>query len=93
MTDEHTPTIMRERPQTAFERHAQTALVMLVIAVLVWVGQTTQQTAITVAEMAVEISYLKTEVTKPDGKFLEIERRLDAIEKKLNKMDPDNEGV
>jgi hypothetical protein len=46
----------------AFERHAQTALVMLLVALLLWVGNTTQRTSVAVAEMRVEISYLKEAV-------------------------------
>ena len=50
----------------AFERHAQTALVLLLVALLLWVGNTTQQTAVTVAEMRVEMAYLKVKVDVPD---------------------------
>jgi len=46
----------------AFERHAQTALVMLLVALLLWVGNTTQNTSVAVAEMRVEIVYLKNAV-------------------------------
>ena len=46
----------------AFERHAQTALVMLLVALLLWVGNTTQKTSVAVAEMRVEITYLKTAI-------------------------------
>lgn len=49
----------------AFERHAQTALVLLLVALLLWVGATTQGTAIAVAEMRVEIAYLKISVESP----------------------------
>lgn len=49
----------------AFERHAQTALVLLLVALLLWVGSTTQETSVSVAEMRIEISYLKASVDKP----------------------------
>ena len=48
-----------------FERHAQTALVLVVVALLLWVGKTTQDTAITVAAMRVEVAYLKATVEQP----------------------------
>jgi hypothetical protein len=49
----------------AFERHAQTALVLLLVALLLWVGSTTQDTSVAVAEMRIEISYLKAAVDAP----------------------------
>lgn len=49
----------------AFERHAQTALVLLLVALLLWVGSTTQDTSVAVAEMRIEISYLKASVDGP----------------------------
>jgi len=51
-----------ERVSSAFERHTQTALVMLLVALLLWVGNTTQQTSIEVAELKVEIRYLKNAI-------------------------------
>ncbi len=48
-----------------FERHTQTALVLLLVALLLWVGSTTQSTAVSVAEMRVEIAYLKMSVERP----------------------------
>ena len=48
-----------------FERHAQTALVLLLVALLLWVGAITQDTAVAVAEMRVEIAYLKMAVERP----------------------------
>ena len=67
----------------AIERHAQTLLVLILVALLVWVGGTTQGTAIAVAQMQVQITQLQVDVRKPDGKFNEIERRLDSIERQL----------
>lgn len=69
-----------------FERHAQTALVMLLVALLVWVGKTVQDTAIAVGRMQVEVSQLQAQIAKPDSKFKEIELRLQTIEKQLNLM-------
>jgi hypothetical protein len=55
--------IAHDRVSSAFERHTQTALVMLLVALLLWVGNTTQQTSIEVAELKVEIRYLKNAIT------------------------------
>lgn len=49
-----------------FERHAQTALVLVLVALLLWVGKTTADTSVSVAEMRVEIAHLKTTVDKLD---------------------------
>ena len=68
---------------SSLERHTQTALVLLLVALLGWVGMTTHQTSVAVAKMAVEIGHLKREAEKPTQKFNEIERRLDAIERAL----------
>jgi hypothetical protein len=43
----------------AMERHAQSALVLLLVALLIWVGKTTQETSVSVAELKIEIAYLK----------------------------------
>ena len=48
-----------------FERHAQTALVLLLVALLAWVGQTTQKTAVAIAELRVELGYLKVIIERP----------------------------
>jgi len=66
------------------ERHAQTVIVLVVVALLLWVGSTTQQTAIAVAKLSVDVAYLQAEVQKPNTKFEEIEERLDRIEQQLN---------
>ena len=53
----------------AFERHAQTALVLLLVALLLWVGGTTQKTAVSVAELRVEIGFLKAAIERPDSEI------------------------
>lgn len=53
------------RVGSSFERHAQTALVLLLVALLLWVGNTTQITAVTVAEMRIEMTYLKHKIDEP----------------------------
>lgn len=71
---------------SAFERHAQTALVLLVVALLVWVGKTTQDSAVTMASLKVEIQHLQRQTEPTARKFNEIERRLDSIEKQLQSI-------
>ncbi len=73
-----------EKRGTSIERHAQTVLVLVLVALLLWVGSTTQSTQVAVAQLSVEIEHMKRELQKPEKKFAEIERRLDAIEKALN---------
>lgn len=63
-----------------FERHAQTALAMLVVALLVWVGSSVQQTEIAVAELRIEIQYLKASFEKPTKRIDELERRVRDLE-------------
>lgn len=73
----------------ALERHTQTVLVLVLVALLLWVGGTTQQTAIKVATMTEQINQLRTQIREPDHKFKEIEKRLDAIEKTLGQIQRD----
>jgi tRNA(Phe) wybutosine-synthesizing methylase Tyw3 len=68
------------------ERHAQTVIVLIMVALLLWVGATTQQTAINVAKLGVDVTYLQQQVAKPDSKFREIEVRLDRIESQLTQL-------
>jgi hypothetical protein len=54
------------------ERHTQTALVLLLVALLLWVGGTTQSTAVSVAEMRVEVAYLKAAIERPDSDIVSV---------------------
>lgn len=47
---------------SVFERHAQTALTVLVVGLLAWVGVTTQTTAIDVAKLTVKVEQLEQEI-------------------------------
>lgn len=69
---------------SVWERHAQTVLVLLLVALLLWVGNTTQQTAVAVAEMRVEINFLKVAIESRNAQILNIENRLSDIERRLN---------
>lgn len=72
------------------ERHTQTALVLLLVALLLWVGGTTQNTAVSVAEMRVEIAYLRRQIERPNeglaqlnASILDIRSRLMILEDKI----------
>lgn len=69
-----------------FERHAQTALVLLVVALLAWVGNTTQTTAVKLAEITIQIDYLRRAVEIPNRRLDGMEQRLDQIEKELQAL-------
>lgn len=69
------------------ERHLQTVIVAILVFLLGWVGTTVQKTQVAVAQIGVEIEYLKVEVAKPNQKFQDIEKRLDSIESKLSKQE------
>ena len=70
-----------------FERHLQTIIVVIIVSLLGWVGITVQQTQVAVAQLSVEIEYLKDAASKPEAKFREIEKRLDRIESRLSNID------
>ena len=53
---------MIEVISNTFERHVQTVIAVLLGALLIWVGTTTNATSIAVAEMKIEIIYLKNAV-------------------------------
>jgi len=77
----------------AIERHVITTVTLILMAVLLWVGNTVQQTAVEVAAMRVQITYLQTQVATPEPKFARIEARLDAIEKELAHLNRDRNDV
>lgn len=83
MSDDHKANV------PALERHTQTVLVLVLVAILLWVGSTVQQTAIEVAAMRIEIEHLKQRITRPDNKFAEIEKRLDSIERQIAQLNPE----
>ncbi len=70
----------------SIERHTQTILVLVLVALLLWVGGTVQSTSVEVAAMGVEIRHLQAQIEKPNAKFFEIEKRLDAIERQLGAL-------
>lgn len=69
--------------KNAFERHAQTGLVLLLVALLLWVGNTTQATAVAVAEMRVELSYLKAAAEEPIVIHSDFDRQLGDLQRRV----------
>ena len=69
------------------ERHAITALTLVIVALILWVGNGVQQNQIRLAAIEVELAYIKRGMNNDNGKFTEIERRLDAIERALQRHD------
>jgi hypothetical protein len=80
--------------QPAFERHAQTALVLLLVALLLWVGNTTQLTSVSVAEMKVELAFLKGQLQKPHvhPELQDILTRIDRCERQIVNLEEDQHG-
>ena len=68
------------RKGTAFERHSQTGLTLLGVALLVWVGSTTQSTQIKLAELAVEVNNMKDIVRAPQANLDNLTARVKALE-------------
>ena len=75
----------------SFERHTQTALVLLLVALLLWVGSTTQITAVAVAEMRIEIAFLKAAASTPPPQYVEMSKRVDDLSTRINKLEDTNE--
>ena len=77
----------QQEQKVSIERHLQTLIVVIIVGLLGWVGTTVQATEVAVAKLTVELEFLKAEIkaNNPEQKFAEIEKRLDAIERKLNK--------
>lgn len=80
-----------QEKQSAFERHAQTALVLLLVALLLWVGSTTQATAITVSAMRVEVAYLKAAAMQPQPAYQELTKRLDNLTSRVEHVEREND--
>lgn len=72
------------RSLNSFERHAQTGLTLVLVALLVWVGSTTQTTQIKLAELAVEVNNLKDAVRTPDSRVNDLTHRIETIEKHIH---------
>ena len=66
-----------------FERHAITILTMVIVALILWVGNSVQQTQVKLAAIQVDMEYIKRGIVTDGTKFHEIEKRLDNIERQL----------
>ena len=66
-----------------FERHAITILTLVIVALILWVGNSVQQAEVKLAAIEVELGYIKANTTSDSNKFHEIEKRLDGIERQL----------
>ena len=77
-----------EKPKTSgMERHVITALTMIIVALILWVGNGVQDTQVKLAAIEVELAYIKRSINGDSHKFKEIENRLDAIEKAIHAHD------
>ena len=70
--------------RTSIERHLQTLIVVIIVGLLGWVGNTVQETQVAVAKLTVEMEFLKIEVAKPSSQIFNLEHRLDALESEVN---------
>lgn len=77
--------VTEDKPKAAgLERHAITVLTMIIVALILWVGNGVQQTQVKLAAIEVELTYIKLGIQDDNGKFKEIEKRLDNIERQLS---------
>lgn len=82
---------MSDPKVAGFERHAITALTLVIVALILWVGAGVQQTQVKLAAIEVELAYIKQGITQERSKFSEIERRLDRIEQQLISIGANND--
>ena len=78
---------MDKEQARGLERHAQTVIVLVLTALLLWVGNTTQEMAVAIGKMEVEVQNLKN----TDAKLVDIESRLGSIEVTLARLTAANE--
>lgn len=67
-------------PVSSFERHAQTALVILVVALLGWVGLTVNANQIELAKLTVNVQNLNNKVTATPARVNDLTRRIEILE-------------
>ena len=68
------------------ERHAITILTMVIVALILWVGNTVQQAQVQLAAIQVDMEYIKRGIVTDGQKFYEIEKRLDGIERQMQTL-------
>lgn len=75
---------MDKEQARGLERHAQTVIVLVLTALLLWVGNTVQDMSVSLAKLEVEVKYLRETPHPVDNtKLTAIEGRLHAIELQL----------
>ena len=80
-------TKMEIERNSVLERHAQTVVVMITAALLLWVGNTTQKTQVAVAEMRVEIRLLKESSEQPNVAYEQLKSRVDYLQEKVMRLE------
>lgn len=86
--------------RTGFERHMQTAIQIVLVGLVAWMGSTTQTTAVEVAELKAELRSLRREMielkeqtrqtyTRSDAErdFGVRDRRLDDLETRMRDLE------
>jgi len=71
---------MASEETRTLERHAQTALTILVVALLAWVGLTTQETQVKVAQLTVEIEQIQSQLELTPLRVTDTVRRMERLE-------------
>lgn len=82
---------MNDVISNTFERHAQTALVLLLVALLVWVGKTTQETSVAIAQLSVKVGYLQAQAETPHS-HAEIIREMSKLRDEVGSLRQCNGG-
>ncbi len=75
----------RRAANTAFERHTQTALVILVVALLSWVGLTVNANQVQLAKLTVTVENLHDQISTPSARVNDLTRRIEIIEETVLK--------
>jgi len=92
MNDDMIERITEKAAGTSFERHAQTALTLLVVALLCWVALTTQQLDVKVEVMASQFENFKEQTQGPNARVDDLVRRVEIIEKTVLERQVEQSG-
>lgn len=69
------------------ERHTQTVVVLVLAALLLWVGNTTQETSVSVAEMRIEVAFLKAAAVGPSPGIKILNERVDRLSIRVTNLE------
>ncbi len=69
-----------------WERHAQTVLALVLTALLIWVGDTTQKTAVVIGQLQVQMQHMTNERDDDQARLDKIEERLMNLERDLSSL-------